>query len=187
MQNGQLNLTGCPCFYLHLPLQLGKRLDLHDPIAVSEELGAVRQHTAWAEVIHGVSHNQHRPLPREENVGEFPLAVYLHRPLDFEVQAHVFETTADFLQFGADFADEVVSVVESPCRKSEGRVENVEFGGKLFAETCQRVIFLFVFSLFLAVGVILLPHTPSTYTASIFLAKRYTCHFQKRCKKIINR
>ena len=132
MQNGQPNLTGCPCFNLHLPLQLGKRLDLHDSIAVSEELGAVRQHTAWPEVIHGVSHNQHRALPREENVGEFPPAVYLHRPLDFEVQAHVFETTADFLQFGTDFADEVVSVVESPCRKSEGRVENVEFGGKFF-------------------------------------------------------
>ena len=51
MQNGQQNLTGCPCFNLHLPLQLGKRLDLHDPIAVSEELGAVRQHTAWPEVM----------------------------------------------------------------------------------------------------------------------------------------
>lgn len=117
-------------FLLHFPLQFLQCLDLDHTVAVTEKLGPVAELPAGAEIAHGVGEDKDGFLSGEEHVGEFPLAVNLDRPLNFETQAEVFEGAANLFQLGADFADEVIAVVESPRWDVERRVENVKFGGK---------------------------------------------------------
>lgn len=140
-------------FLLHFPLQFLQCLDLDHTVAVTEKLGAVAELPAGAEISHGVAKDEDGFLSGEEHVGEFPLAVNLDRPLNFEAQAEVFEGAANLFQLGADFADEVVAVVENPIGKGRLRTENVDFGGKIktkLLELGEASLFLLLVSLFLA-------------------------------------